>query len=252
VFYLSPLWHAVAHGATLDFLEFGSVNKSSIVGIVKGLVMAGLLALVTPSTSWADDHFLSVNNTGTPKDCGTTPTNCAIVTDAGTVTRPLVLINFDGNPTLTFGAGSQTLTVVRMPVKMCKPGTKNQLEWLDQGNTVVGVNGTLTDNPTNVVGQNGYRLVLTFTLLTDTYGSSNGGCSTSGQKSYTSTSVAKIDKRNGSSTIFNNKLTSTYDLFNATINGAPEPDTVLLMLMGLVVLGWMSRKSLHTARGASA
>ena len=224
------------------------MNKFSTAGMFKGLAMAGLLALVTPNTSWADDHFLSVNNTGTPKDCGTAATNCAIVTDAGTVTRPLVLTNFDGNPTLSFGQNCPNLTVTKTPVKMCKPGTKGNLEWLDQGNTVIGVSGTLTSANNCNLPNGAYQLTLSF-AFNSTFSSSNGACSVSGQKSYTSTMGALIQQKQMGNLI--TKLNSTYDFFNATINGAPEPGTVLLMLTGLLVLGWMSKKRMRTVRGVS-
>jgi len=244
------------------------VNKSAIAGILNGaVVVAILIALASPNTSWADDHLLSVNGTTTLQNCAT-PQNCATVTHAGavgTVTTPLVLINFDSNLTLTFGAGSQTLSVVSTPVKMCKPGTRinkkwpppqdppvYQLEWLDQGNTVVGVTGTLTSGIDSTVPINGYRLTLTMTGISDTYKDSKGLCSVSGQKTYTYTAVAVIDKQTGpDAKDFTNKLTSTYNFWNVP-NSVPEPGTALLMLMGLLVLGWLGKKRLRTVGGASA
>jgi len=215
----------------------------SITTMFKGLVASSLLALISPSTSWATDHLLSVN--------GVTVTQPAVVTHAGTLTQPLVLSNFDGNTTLTFGAGTQTLTVVSAPVKMCKPGTGNQLEWLDQGTTVVGVTGVLTSGTSSTVPNNGYRLTLSMTGISNTYGSSNGACTTLGQKTYAYTAGAVIDKQTGGSGNFTNVLTSTYNFWNAT-NGVPEPGTIFLMLMGLLGLGWMSTKRMRTQRGASA
>jgi hypothetical protein len=245
------LWHAVAHGATLDFLESGSVNKFSIAGVFKGVVAASVLVLLAPNTSRADDHLLSVNSSGTVTVSAQTP---AVITDAGAVTTPLTFTFTDPPPannttTVTLGT-SQTVTMVRTPVKMCKPGTNNQLEWLDQGNTVIGVNGTLTSGTTSAVPNNGYRLTLTFTF-NSTYASSNGPCTVSGQQSYTSTKVALLEQQTGGSGNYTTKLNSTYNFWNAT-NTAPEPDTVLLMLMGLLVLGWMSRKRMHTGRSPSA
>lgn len=218
------------------------MNKFSIAGMFKGVMMASVLALISPSTSWATDHLLSVN--------GATVTQPAIVTHAGTLTQPLVLSNFDGNTTLTLGQ-SQTLTVVSAPVKMCKPGTGNPLEWLDQGTTVVGVTGVLTSGTSSTVPTDGYRLTLSMTGIIDTYGSSNGACTTVGQKTYTYTAGAVIDKQTGGSGNFTNKLTSTYNFWNAT-NGVPEPGTIFLMLMGLLGLGWMITKRMRTLRGASA
>jgi hypothetical protein len=226
------------------------MNKFSTAGMLKALAMAGLLALVTPSTSSADDHMLSVNSSGTVTVSAQTP---AVITDAGAVTTPLTFTFTDPPPpgnttTVTLGT-SQTVTVVRTPVKLCKPGTHNQLEWLDQGNTVIGVNGTLTSGTTSTVPNNGYRLTLTFTF-NSTYASSNGPCTVSGQQSYTSTKVALLEQQTGGSGNYTTKLNSTYNFWNAT-NSAPEPGTVLLMLTGLLVLGWMSRKRMRAARGVS-
>jgi len=227
------------------------MNKFSIAGMFKALALAGLLALIAPNTAWADDHMLSVNSSGTVTVSAQTP---AVITDSGTVTTPLTFTFTDPPPpgnttTVTLGAGSQTLTVVRTPVKLCKPGTNHQLEWLDQGNTVIGVNGTLTSGTTSAVPNNGYRLTLTFTF-NSTFGSSNGPCTVSGQPSYTSTKLALLEKQTGGSGNFTTKLSTTYNFWNA-ISTIPEPGTVLLMLTGLLVLGWMSKKRMRTVRGVS-
>jgi hypothetical protein len=217
----------------------------------KGLAMASLLALIAPNTSRADDHMLSVNSGGGVTVSAQTP---AVITDSGAVTTPLTFTFTDPPPpgnttTVTLGT-SQTVTVVRTPVKMCKPGTRNQLEWLDQGNTVIGVNGTMTSGTTSTVPNNGYRLTLTFTF-NSTYSTSNGPCTVSGQKSYTSTMLALLEKQTGNSGNYTTKLNSTYNFWNVG-NTAPEPGTVLLMLTGLLVLGWMSMKRMRTARRVSA
>ncbi len=219
------------------------MNKFSIAGTFKAVMAASVLTLLAPGAAWATDHLLSVN--------GATVTQPAVVNHSGTVTTPLILSNFDGNATLTLGGGSQTLTVVSAPVKMCKPGTNNQLEWLDQGNTVVGVTGTLTSGISSTVPQNGYRLTLTMTNINDSYSNSNGLCQTSGQKTYTYTAGALIEQRAGNSTNFNTELNSTYNFWNAT-NGVPEPGTVALLLMGLLGMGWMNVKRMRTVRGVSA
>jgi len=219
------------------------MKKFSIAGMFKGLMAASVLALVAPSAAWATDHLLSVN--------GATVTQPAVVNHSGAVTTPLILSDFDGNTTLTLGGGTQTLTVVSVPVKMCKPGTDNQLEWLDQGNTVVGVTGTLTSGTSSTVPNNGYRLTLTMTGISDTYGSANGLCSVSGQKTYTYTAGAVIDKQTDDSGNYTIKLTSTYNFWNAT-NGVPEPGTVALMLLGLLGMGWISMKRIRAVRGVSA
>ena len=238
------------------------MNKVSIVGTFKGVVVASVLALISPNTSWADDHLLSVNSGGGVTVSAQTP---AVINHAGAVTTPLTF-TFTGAPppppttdTVTLGT-SQTVTVVSTPVKMCKPGTRInkgqnppvfQLEWLDQGNTVVGVTGTLTSGTTSTVPNNGYRLTLTMTGISDTYASSNGSCTVSGQKTFTYTAGALLERQTGGSGMFTTKLNSTYNFWNAT-NTVPEPGTVLLMLMGLLVLGWTSMKRMRTRRGISA
>ena len=69
-------------GAKLDLLEVASVNKSTIAGIFNGAVLVAILiALISPNTSWADDHLLSIN--------GATVTQNAIVTHGGAVTQTL-------------------------------------------------------------------------------------------------------------------------------------------------------------------
>lgn len=229
------------------------MNKFSIAGMLKGVVVASVLAFIAPNTSWADDHLLSVNSSGTVTVSAQTP---AVITDAGAVTTPLTFTFTDPPPppnttTVTLGT-SQTLTVVSTPVKMCKPGTRInkgqnppvfQLEWLDQGNTVVGVTGTLTSGTTSTVpSPNGHRLTLTMTGISNTYATSNGSCTVSGEKTFTYTAGALLEQRTGSSANFTTKLNSTYNFWNAT-NTVPEPGTVLLMLMGMLVLGWMCRRS---------
>src|SRR6266542_688180 len=179
------------------------MNQFSIARMLKGLAAANLLALAAANAAWADDHLFSINSA--------TVITPGIVTHAGAVTQALT-INFSDPPppgnttTVTLGT-SQTLTVVSALVKMCKPGTNNQLEWLDQGNTVVGVNGTLTSGTTSTVPNNGYRLTLTFTF-NSTYASSNGPCTVSGQQSYTSTKVALLEKQTGNSGNYTTKLNS--------------------------------------------
>ncbi len=222
------------------------MKNFSIAGMFKGLLAASLLAGVVPSAAWATDHLLSVN--------GATVTQSAVVNHSGAVTTPLILSNFDSNTTLTLGDGTQTLTVVSAPVKMCKPGTNNQLEWLDQGNTVVGVTGVLTSGTSSTVPINGYRLTLTMTGISDTYGSANGPCTVRGDKTYTYTPSAVIEQRTvdtNNADVYTTKLTSTYNFWNAT-NGVPEPGTVALMLLGLLGMAWTSMKRIRSVGGVSA
>jgi hypothetical protein len=218
------------------------MKKLSMARIFKGLGWAAFLASAASGTALADDHLLSIN--------GATVFLPATITDAGTVTGPLILTNFDGNSTLILGA-SQSLTVVRAFVKLCKPGTRGQLEWLNEGNAVVGVTGTLTSGTSSTVpSPNGYRLTLGMTNIVDTFNSSNGACTVLGQKTYTYTGTAVIDRRDGSSSNFMNKLTNTYN-FGNVVNRAPEPETLVLMLTALLALGWVSARSVRTARSAS-
>ena len=218
------------------------MNKFSSAGMFKSFLAAGALSLLAPGAAWATDHLLSVN--------GATVSQPAVITHAGTLTQPLILSNLGTPPaTVTFGQ-SQTLTVVSARVKMCKPGTNNQLEWLDQGNTVVGVTGILTSGTSSEVPQNGYRLTLSMTGISDTYSTSSGTCTAAGQKTYTYTGGALIEQRAGNSANFNTVLNSTYNFWNAT-NGVPEPGTVALMLMGLLGMGWMGMKRMRPARGIS-
>lgn len=216
------------------------MNTFSTAQLLKCAMLMGFL--IIPAVSWADDHLLSVN--------GTAVTTAATVPHTGAITQPLVLTSFDGVTPLTLGQ-SQTLTVVSAPVKMCKPGTKGQLEWLDQGNTVVGVTGVLTSGNSSTVPADGYQLTLTMTGINNTYGSANGSCSVSGQKTYTYTAGAVIEKLDSGSNTFINKLSSTYNFWNAT-NGIPEPGTMFLFLIGLLGLGWLNMTRKRQTHSVSA
>lgn len=209
------------------------MNIFSTTRLLRWAVLAG--ALILPVASWADDHLLSIN--------GTAVTTPAIVPHTGILSQPLTLTSFDGNTPLVFGAGGQGLTVVTALVKMCKPGTRGQLEWLDQGNTVVGVTGRLTTATTFPPPLNTYRLTLGMASISDTYASSNGSCTTAGAKTYTYTVSAVIDKQNVV------KLTSTYNFWN--VNSVPEPGTISLLLIGLLGLGWLSMNRIRQTRGAA-
>ncbi|WP_239237485.1 hypothetical protein, partial [Candidatus Nitrotoga sp. BS] len=156
------------------------MNTFSATQLLKCAMLMG--SLVIPAVSWATDHLLSVN--------GATVTQPAIVPHSGALTQPMVLSNFDGNATLTLGA-TQPLFVVSAPVKICALGTKNQLEWLDQGNSVVGVTGVLAGTSSLFL----YQLTLTMANISDTYAASNGPCTVSGAKTYTYTAQAEMDKQ---------------------------------------------------------
>lgn len=212
----------------------------------KAVVAASVLALLLPGLAHADGHSLKINGATVTQDATVNHATGA-ATAVTPLTAPLVLSNFDGVATLTLGQ-SQSLRVVSVPLKMCKPGTGGNLEWLDQGTTAVGVTGVLTSGTTGTVPPNGYRVVLGMTAISDTYAASNGSCTTSGAKTYTYTSTAVVAKRNGGGDSFATKLTTTYNFWN-TINSVPEPGTIALMLTALLGLGWINRKQ---ARGVSA
>ena len=233
------------------------MNIFSTTQLLKSAMLMGFL--IMPAISWADDHLLSVN--------GTAVTTPATVPHTGVLTQPLTLTSFDGVTPLILGQ-SQSLTVVSTPVKMCKPGTKGNLEWLDQGNTVVGVTGVLTSGTTATVPDDGYRLTLSL-AITNNYSSSNGACSgSSGQLSYTRTAGAVIDKlacvlpansnanqkscnANTGTFSYVTKLTTTYNFWNAT-HGVPEPGTMFLFLIGLLGLGWLNMTRKRQMHGVSA
>jgi len=216
-------------------LEIKIMNNFTILRLLKCVMLVG--ALVLPAVSWADDHFLDIVVT-TP----TTVSQKAVVTQAGVVNQTLILSSFNGEPgPVEFGL-TQSLTPVNALVKMCAPGTNGQLEWLDQGITMVGVTGTLTNTiftTPNIPNNSNYTLTLSMTGISDTY-ASPGACTVQGAKTYTATQNAVID--DGVTTI----LTTIYNFWNTT-NLVPEPGTLLLMLIGMLGLGWMSMKRKNQA-----
>jgi len=197
------------------------MNTVSIMRLLKRVMFA--VVLILPAVSWADDHLLDIN--------GATVTQQAIVPHTGTLSRTLILAaGFNGEAApLEFGLG-QSLTVHTALVKMCAPGTNAQLEWLDQGSTVVGVTGALTSTTPAT-----YTLTLGMTGISDTYATSNGTCAPAGAKTYTYTSSAVITQ--GATT----PLTNTYNFWNVA-GTIPVPGTLFLLLIGMLVLGWMSMK----------
>ncbi|WP_239253421.1 hypothetical protein, partial [Candidatus Nitrotoga sp. M5] len=145
------------------------MNTFSTTHLLKCAMLMG--ALVIPAASWAADHLLSVN--------GATVIQPAIVPHSGVLTQPMILSDFDNNPTLALGE-SESLRVVNTPVKICARGTNNKLEWLDQGDSVVGATGVLTGTSAS----DRYQLTLTMDGISDTYASSNGSCTVSGAKTF--------------------------------------------------------------------
>lgn len=214
--------------------------------------LAAALALGVPGISLASDHILIVKTAPAPG--GSVTTTNGVVTSAGSVTTPITIAvtGVNSGNAVTYGAG-QTLVVQTLPkVKMCKPGTGGNLEWLDQGLSVIGATGTLNSaTPTNNQNNFIHRLVLSQTGLTDNYSSSNGSCSAVGSLSYSVTRTAVIESRNGNSVNFNLAFTGIFSFGNVLGSGpggVPEPGTISLIGLGLAVLGWMSVKRVRKVR----
>lgn len=213
------------------------MNNFSIVRFLKCVALAG--AMLLPAVTWADDHFLDVVVAPVP-----TP---AIVTHTGTLTQPLTLAaGFAGEPAALVFTAAVPLTLSSVMVKMCAPGTGGNLEWLDQGSTVVGVTGTLTAaSPTA-----NYALALSMGPATDTYSTSSGTCAVQGAKTYNYTSSAVITKTVIIGGAVSNVLTNTYNFWNVS-NLVPEPGTLFLLLIGMLGLGWMSLKRKNQVQRAT-
>jgi len=223
--------------------------------IIGWALMTCGLGLVLPGISFAGDHPFSITVAG-----GTTVGQPGVVNDSGLVKTPLILNNFPNNgQNTTFGgpANSVTLAPVILNVKMCKPGTIDKKtgvalpEWLDQGNALVGVTGTLTDGPSGTITNNGYRMILSFSATPNPIQT----CDTSnyGMLSYIPSATVTIQKGTGNNSSFNNVagyVNVPWFIWNATLT-APEPGTLALMMAALVGLGWMSRKGLLSARRTS-
>lgn len=145
----------------------------------------------------------------------------------------LKLSNFDSNTTLEFGSG-QNLTVTKAFVKICALGTNGQPEWLDQGLSVVSVAGNLTSTTPAT-----YTLKLGVVGTPANTYASPGACTLGNQraKTYSYTSSAVITNSANATT----PLTSTYNFWNVA-NLVPVPATIILLLTGLLGLGWMSAK----------
>lgn len=210
--------------------------------------LAALLALSAPGLGWAADHLLTLTSINS-QVCTVTQTSAAVVNGSTGVvsnTAPLVLSGLQGTGNGCGGGNLNNnvnligaLTLVRANVKRCKPGTKNQLEWLDQGSTIIGVSGTLT-------GQVGTgRNIVTYQVVlstgTPTIQNVSGSCSSLGQDNYTVTRSATIKKNNTTT------LATASFIFPDT-NTVPEPGTLSLIGLGLAGLGWMGAKRRRRTR----
>ncbi len=220
--------------------------NTRLLSVALRRVVVVLMTLLMPAWAWASDHLLSLN--------GITVAQNAVVSHTGAVTTPLIVSNLDSVASVTFDDNVLSpLTVVSIPVKMCKPGTKGQLEWLDQGVTVVGVDGSLTSDVVNNQNNFVYRLDLATTVTVDNYSSLSGSCSTAGAVSYTRALQVAIFKRNGNSANFATTpvFTNTFNFWNVS-STVPEPGTVLLMALGLLALGWSRLRRVRSSRTHSA
>lgn len=220
------------------------MNRYSFGFAGKAAVAASVLALLLPGVAHATDHMLSLV-AGTSGNFSWSTTTPVTMTHAGGVSSPLVIsiTESQGNNTtttqVTLGSG-QTLSTTTINVKMCAIGTGGQLEWLDQGPTVVGVTGALTSADGN------YHLTLTMDPNPPSPTAVSGSCSPQGAKNYTYTSGGTAALRRGNSNNFDSLFTSIYKFWNAT-NAVPEPGTIALMLSALFGLGWISRRRARRA-----
>lgn len=220
----------------------------SITLAAKGLAVA--LALVVPSLGWAADHILSLTsiNTTVCTAPGVTQNQAAVVNGtSGAVTTPLVLSGLQGTDCTALNNGvsfsSGTLTFETANTKLCKPGTKGNLEWLDEGPTIVGVNGTLSAT----VGTVTYQVVIP--VGTPNVQGVSGTCSQLGQSNYTVSRGPTTISENSSTTL------ATASVVAAPAGGIPtipEPGTLSLIGLGLVGLGWMGAKRARKTRTLTA
>ena len=219
--------------------------------------LAAALALTAPGLGWAADHILSLTGISTSvcPSPGVTQIQAAVVngTSGQVSTTPLILSGLQGssdncdsdniNNNVSF---TGTLTLEKATVKLCKPGTKGNLEWLDQGQTTVGVNGTL--NASVGTGSSGVTYQVVIPAGTISVQNVSGPCSQLGQSNFTVTRAATTISKNNTTTL------ATASIVTGSAGGIPtipEPGTLSLIGLGLAGLGWMgSRRSRKARAGA--
>lgn len=212
--------------------------------------LAAALALTAPGLGWAADHILSLTGISTSvcPTPGVTQSQAAVVNSSGTVTTALILSGLQANGA-GCGAGNindnvnftGTLTPETRNTKLCKPGTKGKLEWLDEGSTIVGAHGTLTASVNPVT----YQLNIPAGIIS--VQDVSGPCSQLGQSNYTVTRAA--------TTILKDRATlATASVVTGSAGGIPtipEPGTLSLIALGLASLGWMGSRRTRKARASA-
>lgn len=212
------------------------------------------LALTIPGLAGASDHILSLAGISTSvcTSPGVSQNQAAVVngTSGQVSTTPLILSGLQGNSAncnsnninnnVSF---TGTLTLEKATVKRCKPGTKNQLEWLDQGLTIVGVNGTL--NASVGTGGSGVTYQVVIPVGTITVQNVSGTCTQLNQDNYTITRNAVQIRKDNTTTL------ATASIVMPFPNTIPEPGTFSLIGLGLAGLGWVGARRARKARAST-